>query len=110
MFYYALTLVVIILTSAAHLLLKKGSVDAAATKKRMYLHPLSITAYLLFAIAALLSIFAMKGLDLKVFFALTSLTYICIPLLSFVCLKEPATRNKLLGIIIISFGVVIFYF
>ncbi|AGB01276.1 EamA family transporter [Methanoregula formicica] len=110
MFYFALTLVVIILTSIAHLLLKKGSVDAAAARKKMYLHPLSITAYLLFAVAALLSIFAMKGLDLKVFFALTSLTYICIPLLSFVFLKEPTTRNKLLGIIIISFGVIIFYF
>ena len=110
MYYYALTLVVIILTSIAHLLLKKGSVSAAATGRKMYLHPLSIMAYLLFAIAALLSIFAMKGLDLKVFFALTSLTYICIPLLSFAFLKESATRNKLLGIIIISFGVIIFYF
>jgi drug/metabolite transporter (DMT)-like permease len=108
--YYAITLVIIILTSAAHLLLKKGSVVAAATNRKMYLHPLSLTAYLIFAVAALLSIFAMKGLDLKVFFALTSLTYICIPVLSFVFLKEAVTKNKLIGIIIISLGVVIFYF
>lgn len=110
MYYYALTFIVILLTSAAHLLLKKGSVSAAATKRKMYLHPLSLLAYGLFAIAALISIFAMKGLDLKVFFALTSLTYICIPVLSFVFLKESATRNKILGIIVISFGVIIFYF
>jgi len=108
--YYAITLVIIILTSAAHLLLKKGSVVAAATNRKMYLHPLSLAAYLIFAVAALLSIFAMKGLDLKVFFALTSLTYICIPVLSFVFLKESVTKNKLIGIIIISLGVVIFYF
>lgn len=108
--YIALTLVIIILTSAAHLLLKKGSVAAAESNRKMYLHPFSLTAYLIFAIAALLSIFAMKGLDLKVFFALTSLTYICIPVLSFVFLKESVTKNKLTGIIIISLGVVIFYF
>ena len=68
MIYYTLTLVIIILTSAAHLLLKKGSVVAAESNRKMYLHPLSLTSYLIFAIAALLSIYAMKGLDLKVFF------------------------------------------
>jgi drug/metabolite transporter (DMT)-like permease len=108
--YYILTLAIIILTSAAHLLLKKGSVIAAETNTKMYLHPFSLVAYLMFAIAAFLSIYAMKGLDLKVFFALTSLTYICIPVLSFIFLKEAVTRNKLIGILIISVGVVIFYF
>jgi small multidrug resistance pump len=110
MIYYILTLVIVILTSVAHLFLKKGSVVAVESNRKMYLHPLSLTSYLIFAIAALLSIFAMKGLDLKVFFALTSLTYICIPVLSFVFLKESVTRNKLMGIVIITLGVVIFYF
>jgi small multidrug resistance pump len=108
--YYILTLVIIILTSAAHLILKRGSVIAVDSGMRMYLHPLSLFSYLIFAIVAFLSISAMKGLDLKVFFALTSLTYICIPVLSFVFLKEPVTKNKLIGIVIISIGVVIFNF
>jgi drug/metabolite transporter (DMT)-like permease len=108
--YYILTIVIIILTSAAHLLLKRGSVIAADSGMRMYLHPLSLFSYLIFAIVAFLSITAMKGLDLKVFFALTSLTYICIPVLSFVFLKESVTKNKFIGIIIISIGVVIFNF
>ena len=108
--YYILTLVIIIFTSVAHLLLKKGSVISVDSNVKMYLHPFSIIAYLIFAIVAFLSIFAMKGLDLKVFFALTSLTYICIPVLSFVFLKESVTRNKLIGILIISLGVIIFNF
>lgn len=108
--YYVLTIVIIVLTSAAHLFLKRGSVIAAGSGMRMYLHPLSLFSYLIFAIVAFLSITAMKGLDLKVFFALTSLTYICIPVLSFAFLKEPVTKNKLIGIIIISIGVVIFNF
>ena len=52
----------------------------------------------------------MKGFDLKVFCAFDSLTYIFTPVLSFIFLKECCTRNKLIGITIICFGVIIFYF
>jgi len=110
MIYYVLMLVVIVFTSVAHLLLKKGSETPSDSKMGMYTNPYSLTAYAVFAIVALLSIYAMKGFDLKVFFALNSLTYICIPVLSFIFLKESCTRNKLIGIIIISFGVIIFNF
>jgi multidrug transporter EmrE-like cation transporter len=53
---------------------------------------------------------AMKGFDLKVFCAFNSLTYICIPVLSFILLKECCRRNKLIGITVICSGVIIFYF
>ena len=103
-------MIIVIFTSIAHLLLKKGSVISTDNQLKMYFHPYSITAYIIFAIVAFLSIYAMKGLDLKVFFALSSLTYICIPILSFIFLKESVTRNKLIGIIMISIGVIIFNF
>jgi drug/metabolite transporter (DMT)-like permease len=45
---------------------------------------------------------------MKVFFALNSLTYICIPILAFLVLKESFTRNKVIGVIIISIGVLLF--
>ena len=103
-------LVVIVFTSVAHLLLKKGSNIPTNSKTGMYTNLYSLTAYVVFAFVAFLSIYAMKGFDLKVFFALNSLTYICIPLLSFIFLKESCTHNKLIGIIIISCGVIIFNF
>jgi drug/metabolite transporter (DMT)-like permease len=108
--YYLLTLIIVIFTSVAHLLLKKGSVISTDKHVKMYFHPYSITAYVIFAIVAFLSIYAMMGLDLKVFFALSSLTYICIPVLSFMFLKESVTKNKLIGIIMISIGVIVFNF
>jgi drug/metabolite transporter (DMT)-like permease len=108
--YYLLTLGIAVFTGVAHLLLKKGTVVSAEKHMKMYLHPLSIAAYVIFAIVAFLSIYAMKGLDLKVFFALNSLTYIFIPVLSFIFLKESVTRNKLIGIVLISIGVIIFNF
>ncbi len=110
MIYLILTLIIVIFTSIAHLLLKKGSVLALESKRSIYTHPYSVIAYIVFAIVAFLSISAMKGLDLKVFFALNSLTYICIPVLSFMFLKESVTRNKVIGIVIITIGVIIFNF
>ncbi len=110
MIYYALMLVVIVFTSIAHLLLKKGSGAPSNSKMGMYTNPNSLIAYAVFALVAFLSIYVMKGFDLKVFFSLNSLTYICIPVLSFIFLKESCTKNKLIGIVVISLGVIIFNF
>lgn len=108
MIYYILTFIVVFFTSIGHLLLKIASSRAVESERRLYTHPISIVAYIIFAAVAFLSIIAMKGLDLKVFFALNSLTYICVPLLAYLVLKESFTRNKVIGVMIISFGVIIF--
>jgi len=106
---YLLTLAVVILTSVGHLLLKIAATRASAAGSRIYTHPLSLLGYGIFAVVAFLSIYAMKGLDLKVFFALYSLTYICIPVLAFLMLKESFTRNKIIGVVVITIGVLLFY-
>lgn len=108
MIYYILTLIVVFFTSVGHLLLKTASSRVAKSGGRLYTHPLSVVGYVIFAVVAFLSIYAMKGLDLKVFFALNSLTYICIPLLAHTVLRESFTRNKAIGVIIISLGVILF--
>ncbi len=108
MYYYILTLIVVLFTSIGHLLLKIASSRVAVSGGRLYTHPISLVAYVIFAIVAFLSIYAMKGLDLKVFFALNSLTYICIPLLAYVVLRESFTRNRMVGVVIISLGVILF--
>ncbi len=106
---YLLTLAVVILTSVGHLLLKIAASRASASGSRIYTHPVSILGYGIFAVVAFLSIYAMKGLDLKIFFALYSLTYICIPVLAYLVLKESFTRNKVIGVIVITAGVLLFY-
>ena len=106
--YYLLTLVVVVFTSMGHLLLKIAASRVTESRGRLYTHPLSVLGYGIFAFVAFLSIYAMKGLDLKVFFALNSLTYICIPILAYLILRESVTRNKIIGVIIISIGVLLF--
>jgi small multidrug resistance pump len=105
---YLLTLIVVVFTSIGHLLLKIAATRVAESGGRLYTHPLSVTGYGIFAFVAFLSIYAMKGLDMKVFFALNSLTYICIPILAYLVLRESVTRNKVIGVIIISIGVLLF--
>lgn len=110
-FYYLLTFIVIVFTSVGHLLLKIAAnrVKESGGTVRMVLHPVSILAYGVFAFVAFLSIYAMKGLEMKSFFALNSLTYIVIPLLGFLVLKESFTKNKAMGIVLITAGVLLFY-
>lgn len=111
MFYYLLTLVVVVFTSIGHLLLKIAAnrVGESNGTARMVTHPVSILAYGIFAFVAFLSIYAMKGLEMKSFFALNSLTYIVIPLLGVLVLKEAFTRNKAIGVSLITIGVLLFY-
>lgn len=111
MFYYALTLIVVVFTSIGHLLLKIAAARVTESNGtiRMVTHPISLVAYAVFAVVAFLSIFAMKGLEMKSFFALNSLTYIVIPLLGFLVLKESFTRNKAIGVVLITAGVLLFY-
>jgi small multidrug resistance pump len=111
MFYYLLTLVVVVFTSIGHLLLKIAANRIAKSNGtgRMVTHPVSILAYGIFAFVAFLSIYAMKGLEMKSFFALNSLTYIVIPILGFLVLNESFTRNKAIGVSLITIGVLLFY-
>jgi drug/metabolite transporter (DMT)-like permease len=108
MIYYILTLIVVFFTSIGHLLLKIASLRAVESGGHPYTQPISLVGYAIFAFVALLSIYAMKGLDLKVFFALNSMTYVCIPLLAYLVLKESFTQNKIIGVIVISLGVLMF--
>jgi drug/metabolite transporter (DMT)-like permease len=68
----------------------------------------SLLGYLTFAIVAFLSIYAIKELELKVFFAITSLTYVVVLLFSYIFLNEKLTSNKIIGVILVTFGVILF--
>jgi drug/metabolite transporter (DMT)-like permease len=53
-------------------------------------------------------IVALKGLDLKLFYALTSLNYVVVMVLSRIVLRESLSRNKVVAGCLIVAGVVVF--
>jgi drug/metabolite transporter (DMT)-like permease len=106
----SLVLIIIILTSLGQIFLKIGSQSGNNSLIKTLTHPLSLLGYLTFAIVAFLSIDAIKEIELKVFFALTSLTYVIVVFFSYIFLHEKITKNKILGVFLITFGVIIFNF
>lgn len=105
-----LVLIIIILTSVGQIFLKIGSDSGKNSIIKILTHPVSLLGYLIFAIVAYLSIEAIREIELKVFFAVTSLTYVIVLFFSYLFLHEKITKNKIVGVIIITLGVIIFNF
>lgn len=103
-----LIITIIILTSLGQILLKIGSISGNNSIFKIFIQPASIAGYVIFALVAYLSIDAIKEMELKVFFAVTSLTYVTVLLLSSVFLHEKITKMKILAIFLITCGVIIF--
>jgi len=105
-----LVLIIIILTSVGQIFLKIGSDSGKNSVIKILTHPVSLLGYLIFAIVAYLSVEAIREIELKVFFAVTSLTYVIVLFFSYMFLHEKITKNKIVGVIIITLGVIIFNF
>ncbi|VVB88557.1 4-amino-4-deoxy-L-arabinose-phosphoundecaprenol flippase subunit ArnE [uncultured archaeon] len=107
MIYYLFAMLSILLTGVGQTLIKIGAHNDN-TLFGIYFNPATATGYFLFLIVTISSVLALKGIDLKVFYALTSLNYIVVMILSRVVLKEEMSRNKLQAMCLIVLGVIVF--
>ena len=56
-----------------------------------------------------LSVFALQGIELKFFYAVAyALNFILVTILSWFFLREQLSREKVIGILLIAFGVIFF--
>lgn len=106
--YFAL--IAIFLTSLAQLLLKKGSVQIS---KKMEIFQLLanweiIIALFIFLFATMFGVLSLKYMPLNEYYSLSSLSYFIVILLSFTFLRESLTTNKLIGCLIIIFGILVY--
>lgn len=107
MIQYIYVVLSILLTSTGQIFLKIGARNND-TFLRTYFDPMTMTGYFIFLIVTISSILALRNIELKLFYALTSLNYILVMILSKTILKEDFNRNKLISIFLISIGVMIF--
>jgi small multidrug resistance pump len=107
MIYLVFAFAAIILTGFSQLLLKIGT---RYNKKPLsiYVNPSSIAGYCLFLVVTICSVLALKGIDLKLFYALTSLNYGVTVLFSRLFLHESLDRNKIVAVFVIILGVIVF--
>lgn len=96
--------------SASQILLKVSAKKQYNHKIFEFVNPNVIISYGILFGSLLLNIWAMgKGLQLKEMAILESLSYIFVPLLSFIFLKETISKRTIVAIIFIIMGIFVFY-
>ena len=98
----------VFVSSIAQILLKKSANIERESKLKEYLNFKTIFAYGIFFGATLCTLFAYKYIPLTMGTILETTGYIFITILSYIFLKEKISRKKLIGLIIIIIGILIF--
>lgn len=98
----------VIISSFAQILLKKSADIERESKLKEYLNFKTMFAYGIFFGATLCSVFAYKYVPLSMGPILETTQYIFIAVLSYFLLKEKISKKKLLGLITIIIGILIF--
>lgn len=109
-FYYCLVIFDVFIASLAQLLLKSSTNDQHRSFFTEYLNYKVILGYSIMVISLLLNIYALsKGLQIKEVSIMESLSYLFVPVLSYLTFKEKISLRKIFSIGIIMVGVIIFF-
>ena len=104
----AVLLFSVIIGNFSQILLKKSAQKKHASFIREYLNPYVITAYTIFLIATLTTIYAYKGIPLSLGAVLDSSGYIFLSILGMLFLGEKITWKKAISLCIIVTGIIVF--
>jgi small multidrug resistance pump len=100
---------VIITVSFSQLLLKIGANKSVGKGSLApYINIYTAVAYGLYLINTVVTVYALKYVDLDFLYATTSLKFLTILVLSIVFLKEKTSKSKIMAVLLISAGVVVF--
>ncbi len=97
-----------VLSAFSQMLLKKSSGVDRDSKIKEYLNPYVICGYGMTFICMVLMVIAYRGLPFKYGAALESLVYFYVMILSRIFFKEKLTIKRIMGNLVIVFGVTIF--
>ena len=98
----------VIISNISQILLKKSAKKKHASFIREYLNPYVITAYIIFFIATLTTIYAYKGIPLSWGAVLDSSGYFFLSILSMLFLGEKITWKKAISLCVIITGIIVF--
>jgi len=106
--YVLIFLFSVFIASLSQILLKKSANKKYINSWKEYLNKYVISAYSIFFISTILTIIAYKGIELKYGAIIGSVGYIFILIMSKIFLGEKISRIKILGVLLIIFGIFIF--
>lgn len=107
---YAIVILSVFLAACAQMLLKQGARQQYEMWWRQYANGWVIGGYAIMLGTMLVNIFAMtKGVKVQEVSIIEAMSYLFVPVLSFVCFKEKLTWRKIGAIGIIIIGVIVFF-
>ena len=106
-----LVFIAVLLSAISQVLLKIGSANQGKRKNSIldpYYNLHTVIAYGLLFFATIISIIALVEIPLKVFYAIASLGFVVVVVLSWMILKEEVNKKMVIGIVLIVLGIVVF--
>lgn len=107
--YILLLILSVVIASFSQILLKKSAQKKYSSFIREYLNPYVIIGYGMMVLSTIVTILAYHGVEYKNGPVVESLGYILIMILSFLFFKEPITKRKVLGNVLVLLGILVFY-
>jgi drug/metabolite transporter (DMT)-like permease len=106
--YIAVWILSVLISSVAQVMLKVEANKKHESRLREYLNPMVITAYGIFFLSTFLTMYALKYVPLTYSPIIEPLSYIFVPVIGILVLKEKISKRRVLGIAIMFVGIVIF--
>ena len=107
---YAIVILSVFLAACAQMLLKQGARQQYEVWWRQYINRWVIGGYTIMLGTMLMNIFAMsRGVEVKEVSIIESMSYLFVPILSFVIFKERLTWRKIIAIGVIIIGIIVFF-
>ena len=104
-----LALLSVIIASFSQVMLKLGAGKTYHSKIREYLNFYVITGYGMLFVSMILTIVAYSHLSYLSVPVVEAVGYVLVPVLSYFIFKEKITKRKLLGILFILLGIMVYY-
>ncbi len=98
----------VLISSFSQVLLKIAANKKYDSRIKEYLNPIVITAYGIFFLSTLLTMYALKYVPLTMSPVIESASYIFVPVFGVLMLKEKISRRRLLGMGIMLAGMLVF--
>ncbi len=106
--YIIVWIISVLISSIAQVMLKVEANKEHESRLKEYLNPMVIIAYGIFFLSTFLTMYALKYVPLTYSPIIEPLSYIFVPVIGVLVLKEKISKRRVLGIGIMLVGIVIF--
>ena len=100
----------VLISSISQILLKKSADKTYDSRLKEYLNPLVIIAYGMFFCSMMITMYCYRYVDVSAGPIFESAGYIFVGVLGYIFLKEKFTAKKIIGMLLVMLGIVMFSF